>query len=70
MREMSYWWDTARLPKFPPVARDLQVDVVVVGGGITGITAAYLFKKAGFKVAVLERQRCGRIDSGQTSRTR
>jgi glycine/D-amino acid oxidase-like deaminating enzyme len=63
----SYWLDTASLPKFPSLARDLRVDVVVVGGGITGITAAYLFKKSGRKVALLERQRCGHVDTGQTT---
>jgi glycine/D-amino acid oxidase-like deaminating enzyme len=63
----SYWLDTASFPKFPSLARDLRVDVVVVGGGITGITAAYLFKKSGHKVALLERQRCGHGDTAQTT---
>jgi glycine/D-amino acid oxidase-like deaminating enzyme/nitrite reductase/ring-hydroxylating ferredoxin subunit len=67
MKSMSYWLDSAILPKFPSLLRDLHVDVVVVGGGITGITAAYLFKKSGHKVALVERQRCGRVDSGQTT---
>jgi glycine/D-amino acid oxidase-like deaminating enzyme/nitrite reductase/ring-hydroxylating ferredoxin subunit len=45
----------------------MQVDVVVVGGGITGLTAAYLLKRAGLKVAVLERDRCGGGDTGHTT---
>jgi glycine/D-amino acid oxidase-like deaminating enzyme/nitrite reductase/ring-hydroxylating ferredoxin subunit len=50
-------------------ARDLpnHVDVVVVGAGITGLTAAYLLKQTGKRVAVLERERVGSGDTGNTS---
>lgn len=40
---------------------------MVVGGGITGVTAAYLAKKSGKTVALLERERCGCRDSGHTT---
>ena len=40
--------------KFPPLDRDLSVDVAVVGAGITGVTTAWLLKQAGLSVAVLE----------------
>jgi hypothetical protein len=43
----SYWMKEPGLPTFPKLSQDLRVDVVVVGAGITGITAAYLLKKAG-----------------------
>ena len=42
-------------------------DVLVVGGGITGLTTAYLLLDSGTSVAVLERARCGQIDTGHTS---
>src|SRR6187402_1278914 len=45
---------------------DLAVDVAVVGGGITGVTAALLLKLAGKRVALLEGRRIG---SGVTSGT-
>jgi glycine/D-amino acid oxidase-like deaminating enzyme/nitrite reductase/ring-hydroxylating ferredoxin subunit len=67
MDTSSYWIDSAALPRFPRLDRDLEVDVVVVGGGITGITAAYLLKRAGKSVALLERDRCARIDTGHTT---
>jgi len=67
MKRTSYWLDSTSLPRFPSLARDLRVDVAVIGGGITGVTAAYLFKKSGFRVALLERQRCARLDTGQTT---
>jgi glycine/D-amino acid oxidase-like deaminating enzyme len=51
---------------FPILEHDMQVDVVIVGGGITGLTAAYLLKKSGKRVAVLEKNT---IASGTTSGT-
>ena len=61
------WPDDARPPVFPRIERDLEVDTIVVGGGITGLTAAYLLKRAGRSVAVLERGRCARVDTGHTT---
>ena len=63
----SYWADSASISTFPRLERKQRVDVVVVGAGITGLTAAYLLLKAGKSVAVLERGRCAQVDTGHTS---
>ncbi|MEO6004028.1 MAG: FAD-dependent oxidoreductase [Opitutus sp.] len=63
----SYWIDSAPLPEHPPLRRDVDVDVIIVGGGITGITAAFLAKKAGKTVALIDRDRCAMIDTGHTT---
>ena len=54
MKLDAYWTDSA--PAFRPQARDLppQVDVAVVGGGFTGLSAALALAKRGASVAVLE----------------
>jgi glycine/D-amino acid oxidase-like deaminating enzyme/nitrite reductase/ring-hydroxylating ferredoxin subunit len=62
-----YWIDSAPLPRFAKLDRDDEVDVVIVGGGITGLTAAYLLTLDGRRVALLERERCAQIDTGHTS---
>lgn len=67
MDTTPYWIDSAALPRFPKVERDLEVEVVIIGGGITGLTAAYLLKQAGKTVALLERDRCARVDTGHTT---
>jgi len=63
----SYWSDTVALPEFRPVDGNFRVDVVVIGAGITGITAAALLKKAGLTVALVDRGRCGGFDTLNTT---
>jgi hypothetical protein len=42
------------------------VDVAIIGGGIAGLTTAYLLSKSGKKVTVIED---GYMGSGETGRT-
>lgn len=60
-------WMTAASPQAaPPLRENVQVDVAIVGAGLTGITAAILLKNAGKTVAVVDADRIG---SGVTGRT-
>lgn len=52
---------------FPRLKDDIQTDVVVVGGGITGLNTAYLLKKSGFKVVVLEKNNLASGTTGGTT---
>jgi len=50
----STWVNTARRSKrYPSLDKDISVDVAIIGGGITGTTAAYLLSKEGKKVALI-----------------
>src|SRR5437016_12014167 len=67
MDTTSCWRKSAVLPRFAKLRQDYKVDVAVIGAGITGITAAYLVKKSGHTVALLERGRCGGFDTANTT---
>ena len=65
--EKTYWQASGALPHFGKVTRNVEVDVAVIGAGLTGITTAYLLKKSGAKVALIERARCAAADTGHTT---
>jgi glycine/D-amino acid oxidase-like deaminating enzyme/nitrite reductase/ring-hydroxylating ferredoxin subunit len=65
----SYWQETAEgeSPRYPALDHELRVDVAVLGGGITGLTAALHLQEAGQRVAVLEEAHIGSGTTGFTS---
>jgi glycine/D-amino acid oxidase-like deaminating enzyme/nitrite reductase/ring-hydroxylating ferredoxin subunit len=65
-RPTSPWLETSPRTAYPR-ATDLEVDVAVVGGGLAGLTAAYLLKKAELRVAVLEKDRVAEGPSALTT---
>jgi glycine/D-amino acid oxidase-like deaminating enzyme/nitrite reductase/ring-hydroxylating ferredoxin subunit len=62
----SVWMDAAGIPSRSAIAKDVAVDVCVVGAGIAGLTTAYLLANEGRSVVVLDD---GPIAGGETSRT-
>jgi glycine/D-amino acid oxidase-like deaminating enzyme len=49
------WDEDVKLPSFNPLEGDISTDVVIIGGGITGILSAYLLSKEGKKVVLIEK---------------
>ncbi|WP_078553665.1 FAD-dependent oxidoreductase [Bacillus alkalicellulosilyticus] len=62
-----YWRVSTSLPTFPHLAEDIHVDVAVVGGGMTGITTAYLLTKQGIDVALIEADSLANGTTGHTT---
>jgi len=65
-KNISYWIDSFPSISYHPLAENLVADVVVVGGGIAGISVAYRLSTLGKKVILVED---GYICSGETGRT-
>ena len=65
-KTVSYWQATADNLRNETLHEASETDVCIIGGGISGLTTAYLLTKAGKKVIVVDD---GAIGGGETSRT-
>jgi glycine/D-amino acid oxidase-like deaminating enzyme/nitrite reductase/ring-hydroxylating ferredoxin subunit len=63
----SFWRATSPRRTFPTLETEIDADVAVVGGGITGLTTAALLREAGMDVVVLEARRIGDGTTGGTT---
>ncbi len=61
------WLDGIEGTVYPALDADLKVDVLVIGGGITGVGAAQALARAGRNVALVERSRLGGGDTAHTT---
>ncbi|MGA2709217.1 MAG: FAD-binding oxidoreductase [Steroidobacteraceae bacterium] len=61
------FWARVQSPPNPALAEDLKVDVAILGGGFTGLSAAYFIRAISphKRVVVLEGRRCGNGASGR-----
>ena len=62
----SYWMASTGTINYPTLNQDINIDILIVGGGFVGIACAYQLVKEGFKIAILEGNR---ILSGATGYT-
>ena len=55
----SYWIESVKSERkqFPSLEEDIEVDVFIIGGGLTGLTTAYYLSKTDLKVALVEKER-------------
>ena len=68
MDTMSLWEAiSTRVTDYPEFTTDIEVDVAIIGGGITGITAASHLIKAGKKVAIIEAKKIGGVTTGYST---
>ncbi len=61
-----YWLDSTSIPNFQKLEENIETSIAIVGGGITGITAAYLLSQQGIAVTLIE---AGQILTGTTGHT-
>ena len=59
MKNISIWKDTVRKKKFPVLDKDMDVDVLIVGGGVTGVNTLYSLRNSGLNVVLVEQGSVG-----------
>lgn len=68
---LQNWWFTTLLnigdPIKPTLQTDLEADVVIVGAGAAGLSAAYALMNKGLRVVILEKNICGGSSSGKSA---
>ena len=62
----SIWLEGIKRNIEKPLEEDIEVDVLIIGGGITGVSCAYQLKDSDLKVCLVERNEIG---LGVTSKT-
>jgi len=63
----SLWEVSAPQKHYPVLHEDIETDVLVVGGGITGVSTAYRLQQAGMRVCLVEAYRLGNGVTGKTT---
>lgn len=67
MTGKSLWIDTTDPPTYPPLSSNRHTDVLVVGGGIAGLSTAFELTERGFDVILIEQDRIGSGTTGHTT---
>lgn len=66
MKKSSIWLENINYKPNDPLSKDIEVDVLIIGGGITGLSTAYHLINSGLKVCLVEKNI---IAHGVTSKT-
>ncbi len=65
------WWFTTLMVNphtyCPPLTKDIKCDVLIVGGGFSGVSAAAEFLKKGLSVVLIEKNIIGGSSSGRSA---
>lgn len=68
---LQNWWFTTLLGINDPIKQalkaDIKADVLIVGAGAAGLSAAYFLMNKGLKVVILEKNICGGSSSGKSA---
>jgi glycine/D-amino acid oxidase-like deaminating enzyme/nitrite reductase/ring-hydroxylating ferredoxin subunit len=67
VNNVSYWIASTPETAYPRLDGDVHVDAAVIGAGIVGVTTAYMLRRAGLTVALVEMDRIARGASGYTT---
>ena len=67
MKNMSIWKDYYKETNYESLTQDLDVDVLIIGGGITGVSSLFHLRDSNLKVALVEQNKIGLSVTGNST---
>ena len=67
MKETYLWEENIKIKSFPKLNNNIETDVLIIGGGITGILCAYELKKRNIKYVLVEKDKIGNSTTKKTT---
>ena len=65
----SIWTESVNMPRFEPLEGEVKTDVLIIGGGITGLLCAYFLKEKGVDYLLVEgRSICSGVTKNTTAK--
>lgn len=63
----SFWLETEKKKEYKELQEDIECDVCIIGGGITGLSCAYYLTKNNLNTVVLEKDKIASKTTGHTT---
>ncbi|MGL5694466.1 MAG: NAD(P)/FAD-dependent oxidoreductase, partial [Peptostreptococcaceae bacterium] len=67
MQNQSYWIISSKGKSYPHLEKNIDTECAIIGGGIVGVTTAYLLAKGGANVSLFEADKIGYGSSGRNT---
>lgn len=67
MKNISIWKDSVKIKNFSSLKHNKDLDVLIIGGGITGISTLYNLSKTNLKVMLVEQNKIGESATGNST---
>ena len=59
MKNKSIWMNNVNNNKLEKLGKDIECDVLIIGGGIAGLSVAYQMMNSGKNIVLIEKDKCG-----------
>ncbi len=66
-KPQSYWLSTTEETEYPALNEDIKADIAIIGGGMVGISCAYLLRNENLRIVILEADRILQGTTGHTT---